>query len=166
MCGMRKKVLVALRMAGAAGQGKLAGVFRYLRERHGDTQHWDMRLVRTHYEFTKEAVEQAIADGCDGFIVSIPDANGAVQPIAATSIPAIVMDMRDDALEARKSNIVFIRNSAEKIARAAADFLVGQGMARTYAAPPNGALRVSTRSAAFSRISGCGAKNSPGSRTR
>lgn len=133
MCGMRKKVLVALRMAGAAGQGKLAGVFRYLRERHGDTQHWDMRLVRTHYDFTKEAVEKAIADGCDGFIVSIPDTNGAVQPIAATSIPAIVMDMRDDALEARKSNIVFIRNSAEKIARAAADFLVGQGMARTYA---------------------------------
>ena len=131
--GKKRKVFIALKMAGIAGQGKLAGVFRYLREKCGDRSPWDIQLVRTRAEFTESAVRQAVADGTDGFIVSIPDADDAVPLLAEAKTPTIVMDIHSAALERRAGNIAFIRNSADAIGHEAAHFLVGQGRARSYA---------------------------------
>lgn len=50
-----KRVLVALRLQGIAGQEKLSGIFRYL----GDTPEWDVRFIRSE-EFTAAAVLTAI----------------------------------------------------------------------------------------------------------
>lgn len=129
----KKKVFIALKMAGIAGQDKLAGVFRYLNERYGERSPWDMRIVRTKSELTEDALKSAISNGTDGFIVSIPDTDDAVGPLAETSIPTIVMDIHAGALEKRSKNIAFIRNSAEDIGRKAAHFLLGQGVAHSYA---------------------------------
>ena len=129
----KKKVFIALKMAGIAGQDKLAGVFRYLNERYGERSPWDMRIVRTRVELTADVLRAAISDGTDGFIVSIPDTEDAVDPLAETSIPTIVMDIHAGALEERNENIAFIRNSAEDIGRKAAHFLLGQGVAHSYA---------------------------------
>ncbi len=129
----KKKVFIALKMAGIAGQDKLAGVFRYLNERYGERSPWDMRIVRTRVELTADVLRAAISDGTDGFIVSIPDTEDAVGPLAETSIPTIVMDIHAGALEERNENIAFIRNSAEDIGRKAAHFLLGQGVAHSYA---------------------------------
>ena len=111
----KRKVFVALKMAGIAGQSKLAGVFRYLKDKYGESSPWDVRLVRTRVELTDEAVRQAIADGTDGFIVSIPDTEDSVVPLAGVSTPTIVMDIHSAPLEKRTKNIVFIRNSANGI---------------------------------------------------
>ena len=129
----KRKVLIALKMAGIAGQEKLAGVFRYLNERYGECSPWDVRLVRTKGELTEDVLKTAVLDGTDGFIVSIPDTEDAVGPLAATSIPTIVMDIHSNALEKRNKNIAFIRNSAEAIGREAANFLLGLGLAHSYA---------------------------------
>ncbi|MBR2939691.1 MAG: substrate-binding domain-containing protein, partial [Kiritimatiellae bacterium] len=129
----KKKVFIALKMAGIAGQDKLAGVFRYLNERYGERSPWDMRIVRTRAELTADVLRAAISDGTDGFIVSIPDTEDAVGPLAETSIPTIVIDIHAGALEERNENIAFIRNSAEDIGRKAAHFLLGQGVAHSYA---------------------------------
>jgi len=129
----KRKVFIALKMAGVAGQSKLAGVFRYLKERYGGGAAWDIHLVRTRAELTCEAVRQAVADGTDGFIVSIPDTEESVSPLAGSAIPTIVMDIHADALERRAENIAFIRNSSDGIAGEAAHFLLGQGIARSYA---------------------------------
>ena len=130
---MKKKVFIALKMAGVAGQAKLAGVFRYLNERYGESSPWDVRLVRTRGELTEDVLKTAISDGADGFIVSIPDTEDAVGPLAETPVPTIVMDIHSAALEMRSGNIAFIRNSAEAIGSEAAHFLLGQGVARSYA---------------------------------
>ena len=129
----KKKVFIALKMAGIAGQEKLAGVFRYLNERYGDCSPWDVRLVRTKGELTEDVLKTAVLDGTDGFIVSIPDTEDAVGPLATMSIPTIVMDIHSNALEKRNRNIVFIRNSAEAIGREAANFLLGLGSSHSYA---------------------------------
>lgn len=129
----KKKVFIALKMAGIAGQSKLAGVFRYLKVRYGDSSPWDVRLVRTRVELTNSAVRQAIADGANGFIVSIPDTEDSVFPLAGITTPTIVMDIHAAALEKRLANIAFIRNSADGIGHEAAHFLLGQGVARSYA---------------------------------
>ena len=61
---MRKKIFIALRMAGIAGQDKLSGIFRFLGEKHD----WDITLVRTAAEFTPARMRQALDQGYDGFI--------------------------------------------------------------------------------------------------
>ena len=124
-----KRVLVALRLQGIAGQEKLSGIFRYL----GDTPEWDVRFIRSAQEFTAARVKTAIADGYDGFIVSVPDAERAAEPLADTDIPTIVMDIHSPALSARKKNIVFIRNSPEEIGRSAANHLLSIGRCKSYA---------------------------------
>ena len=58
----KKKVFIALKMAGIAGQGKLAGIFRYVKERYGESPPWDVQLVRTRSELTRDAVCHAIGN--------------------------------------------------------------------------------------------------------
>jgi len=126
---MRKKVFVALRMSAIAGQEKLAGIFRHLGEQHD----WEMTLVRAASEFTPASVRAALKEGFDGFIVSIPDTERAAACLAKSDTPTVVMDIHDPGLAARKSNILFIRNSAEEIGSAAALELLGTGTCRSYA---------------------------------
>ena len=126
---VRKKVFIALRMAGIAGQEKLSGIFRFL----GETHDWDIRLVRTASEFTAATVRDAIRANYDGFIVSIPGAEESAAVLASTKIPTVVMDIHSPLLEKRSRNIVFIRNSAEEIGRAAANHLLAIGKCRSYA---------------------------------
>ena len=129
----KKKVVIALKMSGIAGQGKLAGIFRFLHEKYADNSIWDIHLVRSRNDLTEKTLSDAIQNGSDGFILSIPDVEESATPISQTSIPTIIMDIHSEAMEKREKNIVFIRNSAEDIGRAAANFFMGQGVARSYA---------------------------------
>lgn len=129
----KKKVFVALKMSGIAGQKKLAGIFSYLNERYGESHPWEIRLVRTKDEFSQDALRQAVTKNTDGFIVSIPEVEPSVSPLAKIPTPTIIMDIHSAALEMRHDNIVFIRNSATDIGREAANYLISQGIARTYA---------------------------------
>ena len=130
---MKKKVLVALRMAGVGGQMKLAGIFRYLAERYGDDSPWDVKLVRTHSELTCRLIESAVVEGTDGYILSIPDAEAAIAPLSRTEAPIVISDVGVGELSSRPTNLVFIHNSAREIGRKAAAYLMGQGVARAYA---------------------------------
>ena len=87
----KKKVFIALKMSGIAGQEKLAGIFRYLKEKYAERIPWEIQLVRTQGELTQDAVKQAIYDGADGFIVSIPDTEDAVIPLAEMPTPTIII---------------------------------------------------------------------------
>ena len=124
-----RRVFIALRMAGVAGRDKLSGVFRFLGESHD----WEITLVRTAAEFTPERMRQALSEGYDGFVVSIPDTEKTAALLAATDVPTVVMDIHDPSLSARERNVVFIRNSPEEIGRAAADHLLATGRCRSYA---------------------------------
>ena len=124
-----KRIFIALRMAGVAGQEKLSGIFRYLGENHD----WDISLVRTAAEFTPARVRHALAENYDGFIVSIPDTEPSVASLAASDVPTVVMDIHDPALSARPTNIVFIRNDPGEIGRLAAEHLLSSGRCRSYA---------------------------------
>ncbi len=126
---MQKRVFIALKMAGIAGQDKLQGIFRYL----GPSPDWEITLVRTAAEFTPERVKAALAERYDGFIVSIPDTESTAALLAESHAPTIVIDIHDPKLSARQDNIAFIRNSADEIGRAAASHLMSIGRCRSYA---------------------------------
>lgn len=126
---MSRKVLIALRMSGVAGQDKFSGIFRHLGDRHD----WEVELVRTAEEFTPERVRSALRRRYDGYIVSIPGTEASALPLAGANAPTVVMDLHDPALSARRKNIVFIRNSAQDIGAAATEHLVSTGRCRSYA---------------------------------
>ena len=125
----RKRVVIALKMAGIAGQEKLAGIFRRLGSEHD----WDITLIRTARECTAERIGAALDRGCDGFIVSLPEMENTYAPLAASNVPTVVLDIHDVSLSTRRRNIVFVRNSSAAIGRAAADHLLSTGRCRSYA---------------------------------
>ena len=129
----RNRLVVALRLAGVAGQEKLAGIFRYLAETYGDDAPYDVRLFRTRAEFTPDALRAEMAAGAACFIVSIPETESTAALLADDDRPTVIMDIPSEPLGKRTQNLVFIRNSAEEIGRAAALYFIGQGVARDYA---------------------------------
>ena len=130
---MKKNVFIAIRMAGIAGQSKLAGIFRYLSERYGDSPPWNIELMRTHHDVTHESVNNAIKRGVDGFIASIPGIEDSLEGLTKNEIPAVLADMKTFAFENREKNIAFIHNSAADIGREGALYFLQQGIARSYA---------------------------------
>ena len=60
-----RRVVVALRMAGIAGQDKLNGIFDYL----SSGRRWQLIIYRTKHEFTADVVCHELERGADGFIV-------------------------------------------------------------------------------------------------
>lgn len=130
---MKKNVFIALRMAGIAGQSKLAGIFRYLSERYGETPPWNIELMRTRFDVTSESVNNAITRGVDGFIASIPGIEDSLEGLTKNEIPTVLADMKPCALKSRNKNIALIHNSAADIGREGALYFLQQGIARSYA---------------------------------
>ena len=126
--GIPRRVVVALRMAGIAGQDKLNGIFNYLSE----GRRWQLIIYRTKHEFTADIVKQELARGTDGFIIGLPDAADALACPAATEIPTIVMNVSDGGIEQRKKNIAFIKSDSQAVGREAANALLKQGIYKSY----------------------------------
>ena len=127
-----RKVMVALRMAGEAGQGMMSGIYRFLSEGHP----WNVKIVESTHELTPSAVADAVRDGTEGFIISLLDPEKNLASLAESNIPTVVMDIHNHPLCERKNNIAFIRNDAKAIAEAAFRHLYDQGRFRSYAYIP------------------------------
>ena len=126
--GVPRRVVVALRMAGIAGQDKLNGIFNYLSE----GRRWQLIIYRTKHEFTADIVKQELARGTDGFIIGLPDAAVFFNGTAATEIYTIVMNVSDGGIEQRKKNIAFIKSDSQAVGREAANALLKQGIYKSY----------------------------------
>ena len=123
-----RRVIVALRMAGIAGQDKLNGVFEYLSEGH----RWQLFIHRTKQEFTAETVREEIARGADGFIVGIPDAADALDELARTDLPVVLMNIPGDPFMRCEKAVVSVQSDARAVGREAALAFMRQGAYRSY----------------------------------
>ena len=123
-----RRVVVALRMAGIAGQDKLGGIFAHL----GAERRWQLIIYRTRHEFTADVVRAELARGVDGFIVGIPGTDDAMGVLAGTDVPTVVMNVAGGGIERRRRAIVFVRSDGEAVGRAAALALLRQGVYRAY----------------------------------
>ena len=123
-----RRVVVALRMAGIAGQDKLNGIFDYL----SAGRRWQLIIYRTKNEFTAEVVEQELVRGADGFIVGIPGTEDALSRLAASSVPTVVMNVSGGEIENRESAIVFVKSDSAAVGREAANALLKQGIYKSY----------------------------------
>lgn len=123
-----KRVVVALRMAGIAGLDKLNGVFEHL----SAGNRWQLAIYRTKHEFTAETVREEIQRGASGFIVGIPDTDDALQELAKTSIPTIMMNITGGGLEMRTTNIATVLSDSTDVGRKAAAEFLSQGIYKSY----------------------------------
>ena len=124
-----KHVVVALRMAGIAGQDKLSGVFEYLSE----GRRWNLAIYRTRHEFTAQTIRDELARGASGFIVGIPETEDALAVLARTEKPVILMNVASGPLGSRRTGCVLVKNDAEAVGREAARALLAQGVYKSYA---------------------------------
>ena len=126
--GAPRRVVVALRMAGIAGQDKLNGIFDYL----SAGRRWQLIIYRTKHEFTAEVVEHELSRGADGFIVGIPGTEDALGVLSATDIPTVVMNVSGGGIERRTKNIAFVKSDSQTVGREAANALLKQGVYKSY----------------------------------
>ena len=124
-----KHVVVALRMAGIAGQDKLSGIFEYLSGRH----RWNLAIYRTRHEFTAQTVKDELARGASGFIIGIPGTEDALAVLAKSDRPVVLMNLRAGRLAARKDGVSIVRSDANAVGREAAHTLLAQGVYKSYA---------------------------------
>ena len=122
-----RHVVVALRMAGIAGQDKLNGIFEYLTE----GPRWSLAIYRTLHEFTAETVRKEIARGATGFIVGLPGAEDAYRALADAPLPVVLMNVESTAF-ARRPDVLTVKSDAEAVGCAAANALLQQGVYRSY----------------------------------
>ena len=123
-----RRVVVALRMAGIAGQDKLNGIFDYL----SAGRRWQLIIYRTKHEFTAEVVKHELARGTDGFIIGIPGAEDALAELAASDAPTVLMNVSGGGIEKRKSNLAFVKSDSAAVGREAANALLKQGVYKSY----------------------------------
>ena len=126
--GVPRRVVVALRMAGIAGQDKLTGIFEHL----GAERRWQLIIYRTKAEFTAATVRSELARGVDGFLVGIPDTDDALSEIAATTVPTVVLNVAGGGVERRRKGIAFVKSDSAALGREAANELLKQGIYRSY----------------------------------
>ena len=123
-----RRVVVALRMAGIAGQDKLNGIFEYL----SAGRRWQLIIYRTRHEFSAETVRAELARGTNGFIVGIPGTEDALAVLAASDVPVVVMNVSGGGLERRTRNLAFVKSDSVAVGREAAATLLRQGVYKSY----------------------------------
>lgn len=129
-----KRVVIALDFARPNGQGKFAGIMRFLNARK---LHWDIRLKRGPGEFLPIDVKRLPNWNVDGIIYSIPtrgsDTKTATRLLAKLGKPLVVIDPDDPSLfnDGGKKTI-FVRTDADSIGAAAVEHLAGQPHYRSF----------------------------------
>ena len=127
-----RKVIIVLRMSGAAGRDILSGIFHFTRSH----PHWHMRLFQMPSEFTPEIFRMAMSNGIDGIIASEPGPDETARLVCESDIPVSFIGDPGAILAKRKSRIAFTRNDDEFIGHLGARYLASLGAHRSYGFVP------------------------------
>lgn len=114
-----RKVLLSPKLEGKAGRAHLAGILDYLDAGHV----WDVRIVRSASELTREAVRQALADGVEGFLVSMasPSHHKSVINLLARSGRAVVV-LDNHEPQSSPSGFAYVRFDTSAIVASGLDY--------------------------------------------
>ena len=127
-----KRVVLVLRMSGAAGRDILSGIFHFTRSH----PHWHTRLFQMPSEFTPENFLAEKANGLDGIIASEPGPDETARLVCASDTPVSFIGDPGPILGMRESHISFTRNDDVFIGHMGARYLVSHGAHRSYGFVP------------------------------
>lgn len=124
----RKRILVAVSLAHAAGLPKLSGILSHI----GQKSDWELRLWRSENEMTVAALRAELERGLDGALLSVPYSPEFYEEVAKLKCPVVVMEHDAPELREKKENLVIIRNNSSEIVKAAAEHAEGAGTFKCY----------------------------------
>ncbi len=113
-----RKVLISPKLEGKAGRSHLAGILGFLDAGHV----WDVRIVRSASELTAAAVTRALADGTEGFLLSVASTkrqSEVLDILAAARVPVVVIDNHEKRLT--KGRFSYVRFDTAAIVAAGLD---------------------------------------------
>ena len=146
-----RKVLLSPKLEGKAGRAHLAGILGYLDAGHV----WDVRIVRSASELTVETVRQAIADGVEGFLVSItsPRRQKPVLDLLAHSGRAVVV-LDDHEPVPLSRDFAYVRFDTSAIVAAGLDYFakILPGACVAFVPDPSREPWSTSRAEAFSAL--------------
>ena len=88
----RKTVLVAVSSAHAASRQKLRGIYRYAARKDD----WDIALVRSSSDLTRQLLEECTNGGIDGFILSSDECSAEISHIVPMDKPIVAIEVGAD----------------------------------------------------------------------
>lgn len=115
-----RKVLISPKLEGKAGREHLSGILGFLDAGHV----WDVRIARSASELTPDAVRQALADGTEGFLLSVASPKGqkaVLDILTAAKVPVVVLDNHDARVKAGRFS--YVRFDTDAIVAAGLDHL-------------------------------------------
>lgn len=119
-----RNVIVAANLADASWRDFLTGFFDYART----GVHWNIRLLQSAEELTRESDNLMRADG---IVSGIRADKATVSAFNATKVPLVLIGMEDERL-ARRSNTTVIRNDNEGIGAFAARHFLSLGKFNSF----------------------------------
>ena len=123
-----RDVIVLVKLLYVSGRSFLTGIFNHLADGHL----WRVRILQSDDELTESVVAQAEESGVDGMILTLPGRPGALERLAASSIPTVFVNIDGEALR-RKAHAAFLSVDHAAIGREGARHLLSCGKFASFA---------------------------------
>ncbi|MBQ6247056.1 MAG: substrate-binding domain-containing protein [Kiritimatiellae bacterium] len=123
-----RDVVAAFTVLRDSGREILSGIFRYLRRNHG----WNIRMIPSEDELTRESVAAAVADGAAGFIVTVSGKPGALEEIVRSGLPCVAVGVRSDVLDDAPGRVAFVLSDNVGIGAMGARHLLSRGRFNSF----------------------------------
>ena len=147
------KVLLSPKLEGKAGREHLAGILGFLDAGHV----WDVQILRSASELTPAAIRTALADGTEGFLLSVAAARRQkpiLDMLARSGRPVVILD--DHGPGRSSPSFAYVRFNTAAIVKAAlghfAENMPGAGVA--FVPDPSREEWSKAREAAFLSLTG------------
>lgn len=123
------KIMVAINISHASGRDMLSGIFKFLEK----NAKWQMHLIQYSEDFTSEIISSARENGFDGIIATFPCSGDALEALAATPIPTVLVNVQSPLLSKRTAPTTTILNDNKAIGRKAAALFLKNGNYSSFA---------------------------------
>lgn len=128
-----KNVILSFRIVNPASLDVLAGVLKYIREKHP----WNVRLIMPPLRLTREIVQAAESEDVCGILVNHPLSTDLGDVLRDSRIPLVTLGNTDDKIFKRRRNVAFLGADDRQIGCQAARYFLRLGRYRSFAFLPD-----------------------------
>lgn len=121
-------ILVAVKISHTSGRDLLSGIFKFLEANVS----WQIHLVQTTEEFSAKLREQFNQNDFDGIIATFPISDEAIDLLAASDLPTVLVNIEDKRLLNRNGKTSFIKNDNAAIGKKAANLFLTNGQYASF----------------------------------
>ncbi len=114
------RVLALISLSSAAGRKKHYGVNKFLSEGWW----WDVELLRSDYEFTRDRLRTELGKGYDGLLILLPRVREFLDILSESELPMSFTDTPDRDILRRLPYGFFVHDDAKDIVRTAMEHLL------------------------------------------